>query len=281
MNTKSVFLCSLVLAIYAYTPCGAQQLPVAAAPLGMPPASSSDATTNNPDNGSLTPSNWIRYSQPECCNSIGCDGPIKMELYERSGAAFHMGGGDFPTRLDTAGYELQAGGRSLFFNVPRDAAWVIDLGIVWNSDSSSSSQTIPLNVLVNEAAAGAAANPVRRDIEVTVRHLYRTAASVGLGREWYLWAPADQPGSKWRVGADLGGRIGVVRADFNELTHRTDNMWGAFAAVHSDWEVPCGCCIWTAGVRAEFSYTWTDILQSFNNSDIADISVMLNVGVRF
>ena len=277
MNTKSVFLCSLVLAIYAYTPCGAQQLPVAAAPLGLPPASSSDATSNNADNGSLTPSNWIRYSQPECCNSIGCDGPIKMELYERTGVSFPMGGGDYPQRLNTAGYELQAGGRTLFFNPSRDAAWVIDLGIDFNSDASSSPDPVQLNILVNQGGT----TPVKRDVEVTIRHLYRTAASVGLGREWYLWAPADQPGSKWRVGADLGGRVGVVRADFNEIAHRTDNLWGAYAAIHSDWEIPCGCCIWMAGVRAEFAYTWTDVLQSFNNSDIADISIMLNVGVRF
>jgi hypothetical protein len=102
-----------------------------------------------------------------------------------------------------------------------------------------------------------------------------------VGREWYLWAPADQPGSKWRVGMDLGGRVGVARADFNEITHRTDNLWGAFVAIHSDWEIPCGSCIWMAGVRTEWGYSWMGILQSFNNSDIADLGLMLNLGVRF
>jgi hypothetical protein len=280
MNTKSVFLCSLVLAIYAYTPCGAQQLPVAATPLGAPPALPVDNASTTTETGGLLPSNWIRYSQPECCNSIGCDGPIKMELYERTGASFPMGGGDLPQRLNTAGYEIQAGGRSLFFNVQRDAAWVIDLGVDYNSDASSSHDPVQLNILVNQSGT-TPPTPVKRDIDVTIRHIYRTAASVGLGREWYLWAPADQAGSKWRVGMDLGGRVGVVRADFNEIEHRTDNMWGAYVAVHSDWEIPCGSCIWMAGVRAEWSYTWTDILQSFNNSDIADASILLNVGVRF
>jgi hypothetical protein len=281
MNTKSVFLCSLVLAASAYAPCGAQQLPAAATPLGTPPAASVDTSPPPNEASQFLPSNWIRYSQPECCDSVGCDGPIKSELYERTGASFPMGGGDFPRRLNSAGYEIEGGGRVLFFNVPRDRAWTIDLGITFNSDASDSNQIVPLNILVNEAAAGAAANPVRRDVDVTIRHLYRTAANVALGREFYLWAPADQPGSKWRVGLDLGGRIGVVRADFNEIEHRTDNMWGAFVALHSDWEIPCGSCIWMAGIRTEFNYTWTDVLQFQNNSDIADISLMLNFGVRF
>ena len=113
MNTKSVFLCSLVLAISAYRPCGAQQLPVAATPMGTPPTLPADAISNSNESNQLTPSNWIRYSQPECCNSIGCNGPIKMELYERTGASFNMGGGDIPQRLNTAGYMIEAGGRSI------------------------------------------------------------------------------------------------------------------------------------------------------------------------
>ena len=280
MNTKSVFLCSLVLAVYAYTPCGAQQLPVAATPLGTPPALPADPGSSAIEANSLTPSNWIRYSQPECCNSIGCDGPIKTELYVRTGASFNMGGGDFPQRLNTAGYMLEAGGRVLFFNVPRDAAWVIDLGVSFNSDASSSPEQVQLNILVNQATAPPL-TPVLRDIDVTIRHLYRTSANLGLGREWYLWAPADQPGSKWRVGMDLGGKVGVARADFNEITHRTDNLWAAFVAIHSDWEIPCGSCIWIAGVRAEWGYTWMGILQSFNNSDIGEANILLNFGVRY
>lgn len=280
MNTKSVFLCSLVLAVYSYTPCSAQQLPVAATPLGAPPAVSADAGPPSYESSQFLPSNWIRYSQPECCNSIGCDGPIKTELYERTGASFPMGGGDFPQRLNSVGYTLQGGARVLFFNVPRDAAWVVDMGISFNSDASSSPDPVQLNILVQDGTA-AASDIVKRDIQVTVRHLYRTYANLALGREWYLWAPADQPGSKWRVGMDFGGRYGVARADFNEISHRTDNMWGSFVAVHSDWEIPCGSCIWMAGVRVEWGYTTMGILQSFNDSNIADLGVMLNLGVRF
>ncbi len=124
-------------------------------------------------------------------------------------------------------------------------------------------------------------NPVRRVLNVTVQDLFRTSVDVAVGREWYLWAPANECGSKWRMGLDVGGRVGVATVDFNEIRHRTDNLWGMFVALHSDWEVPCGCCVWMAGVRVEYAYTWMGILQSQNNADIGDIGLMMNFGVRF
>jgi hypothetical protein len=79
----------------------------------------------------------------------------------------------------------------------------------------------------------------------------------------------------------VGGRIGTAKVDFNEIEHRTDNMWGAYVALHTDWEMCCGSCVWFAGARCEYGYTWMSILQSQNNSDIGDMSVLLNLGVRF
>jgi hypothetical protein len=281
MNTKRIVLCSLVLAVSAYAPCGAQQLPVPATPLGALPAPVEDTTVSPGESNSLLPSNWIRYSQPDCCGAPGtCGGPIKSELYFRPGLAFPIGGGDFPRRLNSAGYTLQGGGRVLFFNEPRDKAWVVDLGISFFSDASDSRETVPLNILVQDGTPGAP-NPQRRNLDVTIKHLYRTFANVGIGREYYLWAPADQPGTHWRVGADIGGRIGAAKADFNEIKHRTDNMWGAYVALHTDWEMACGSCVWFVGARCEYGYTWMGILQSQNNSDIGDMSVLLNLGVRF
>ena len=111
--------------------------------------------------------------------------------------------------------------------------------------------------------------------------LSQDSSIVGVGREYYLWGSADQPCNKWRVGADLGGRIGSAKVDFNEIEHRTDNLWGAYVAVHSDWEMPCGSFVWFAGLRVEYGYTWTSILQSQNNSDVGDLAVLINLGVRF
>jgi hypothetical protein len=281
MNTKYRFLCSLVLALTASAPGFTQQLPVASTPFGEAPPASTAPTTVGNESTSLVPSNWIRYSQPDCCEPTGACGPINYELYFRPGASFPIGGGDLPRRLNSTGFMFEAGARVLFFNAPQTAAWNVDLGITYFTDTSDSRETIPLNILVNQAAVGQAPNPVRRNLDVTIRNVFRTSADVALGREFYLWAPANEDGSKWRMGADVGGRLGVVRADFNEIRHRTDNMWGAFVALHTDWEVPCGSCVWIAGARAEYSYTWTGILQSQNNADIGDIGLLMNFGVRF
>ena len=56
---------------------------------------------------------------------------------------------------------------------------------------------------------------------------------------------------------------------------------GVFLAVHSDLEIPCGCCIFQAGLRSEYGYTWADILQRQNNSDVQDINLLFNLGLRF
>ena len=36
-----------------------------------------------------------------------------------------------------------------------------------------------------------------------------------------------------------------------------------------------------AGFRAEWSYTFSEILQGQNNGDVQDVLLMLNLGVRF
>jgi hypothetical protein len=58
-------------------------------------------------------------------------------------------------------------------------------------------------------------------------------------------------------------------------------MGGAYVAVHSDLEYPCGCCIFQLGFRVEWDYTWTDILQSQNKGDLQDLNFLVNLGVRF
>ena len=65
------------------------------------------------------------------------------------------------------------------------------------------------------------------------------------------------------------------------IRHRTDVVGQVFFALHSDVEVPCGCCIFQAGVRVEWDYTWSDILQRQNDSNMQDLNVMINLGIRF
>ena len=83
------------------------------------------------------------------------------------------------------------------------------------------------------------------------------------------------------MGVDVGGRYGTEKLEVTNFRHLTDTNAGVFLAVHSDVEIPCGCCIFQAGLRSEYGYTWSDILQRQNNSDIQDISLLVNLGLRF
>ena len=119
---------------------------------------------------------------------------------------------------------------------------------------------------------------------VTGKSLNETFGNLAVGREWYLWGSAEQDGCcyrNWRVGVDCGGRYGTEKLEVHEITHRTDTIAGLFLAVHSDIEIPWGQVIFQAGVRAEYSYTWSDILQVQNYSDTQDIKVLLSLGLRF
>lgn len=128
---------------------------------------------------------------------------------------------------------------------------------------------------------------------VTVSDLNRTFVNVGFGRDWYLNGPAPTylnaddrggcggGGPVWRVGLDGGGRYGSAKLELHEIHHRTDTIAGAFIGAHADVEVPCGCCIFQAGVRVEYGYTWMDILQQHNDTDLSDVNLLFSAGVRF
>ena len=47
-----------------------------------------------------------------------------------------------------------------------------------------------------------------------------------------------------------------------------------------NWEKPFGNATLFAGLRAEWSYNWMNLLAP-NNSDIIDVNLLMNFGVRF
>src|SRR5262249_44566567 len=118
-------------------------------------------------------------------------------------------------------------------------------------------------------------------IDVTFNRYNRTFVNAAFGREWHLWDPANSDGWMWRAGFDAGPRYGTSKLDLNELPHRTRVIGGAFVSLHTDVEWPCGACIYQAGFRAEYSFTFSEILQDQNNANVHDIMLMLNLGVRF
>jgi hypothetical protein len=231
-------------------------------------------------------SEWLEYPRsPHCCGPVGANGPINSELYVRSGFIFPVGGGALNRNLYN-GWAIEAGGRVLFFNPAIDRAWTIDLGIVniYNNAHGNSQQFTLFNAPVR--VAGPTGTPVITNFPVvsaSPADLNQTFASLSGGREWYLWGTADcgRGAPNWRAGFDAGGRWGTGKLDMHEINHRLDVIGTAFFALHTDIEYPCGCCTPFAGLRGEYGYTWTDLLQHQNRADVPYLGLLFNLGVRF
>jgi hypothetical protein len=243
-------------------------------------------------------SSWIIHNQTDCCSPFGGSGPINTELYVSTGPSLPVAGGFLHKTLET-GWDIQGGGRTLFFNPAVDAAWTADLSIMNIFNHASPNHTFLATGDVSNPPVGQPAGPGVQ-VEGHVRELNRTFVTAALGRELYLNAPANAAGWKWRAGLDIGGRLGTGRADFvpepnqgfigprGGLDHKTDTLYGLEIAIHSDIEIPWGCCTFTYGFRAEWDYTWMDILHPNNvqlvhplNSQLQDLNLLMTFGVRF
>jgi hypothetical protein len=223
-------------------------------------------------------SSWIIHNQTDCCSPFGGSGPINTELYVRTGPSIPVAGGILHHIMET-GWDIQGGGRSLFFNPAVDAAWTADLSLFYIFNHAQPNPKVPLVGNFNSNNPGQPAGPgVTRPI--TLRDLNRTFVNGTLGREWYLNAPANAAGWKWRAGFDMGGGIGSGLLNFVELRHKTDTIYDVLIALHTDLEIPWGCCTFTYGFRAEWDFTWMDVIQK-NNGQLQDVNLLMTLGVRF
>jgi hypothetical protein len=163
----------------------------------------------------------------------------------------------------------------LLFNRAQDCAWTFTAGLSnVNYHGDRPDLHFPVHVFINNGIT-----TTLTKVNVSVRDLNQTFANLGMGREWYLWAPANAPGRAWRIGLDGGGRWGTEKLDLNEIKHLTDTIGGVYAAVHSDLELPLGACTFLAGLRLEWNYTWSDILQA--PSDVMSFNGLISMGIRF
>jgi hypothetical protein len=244
-------------------------------------------------------SSWIIHNQTDCCGPIGGSGPINTELFIRTGPTLPVAGGFLHKVLDT-GWVFGGGGRSMFFNPAVDAAWTADLSLLYFYNHARPNPKILVTADISNPPVGLPAGPGVR-VQGHVKDLNRTFVTAALGREWYLNAPANAAGWKWRAGFDIGGRLGTGVANFalepNQgfigqsnagLEHKTDTLYGLDLSLHTDLDIPWGCCTFTYGFRVEWDYTWMDILQPRNahlaqplNSQLQDVNLLLTFGVRF
>jgi hypothetical protein len=288
MNLKMIGLCGLVLALasasganaqYSKTPTGSSD-PKWIDP--SPAAGSASGSSTTVSTSGL--SNWITWNKPECQCAIGGNGAIRSEIYLRAGPSVPVAGAFFGHTLST-GWDIQGGGRTLFFNTEGDAAWTVDISVSnINNIGQHSDKSVTLHHVIvpgPQSIFGGATSQALPSINVTTRSLNRTFFNLGFGREVYLMGMPEEEGMSWRVGFDGGARYGSVKLETHELMHRTDTIAGAFVALHSDVEYPYGCITLLGGFRLEWAYTWMDILQVQNNSDVQDLNILFTAGIRF
>ena len=168
-------------------------------PSATPPRSTPDgiAPVREVD-GSVGPSAWILYPRsPGCTCPVGGNGPLGWEIYLWNGVSAPISG-NYMGRVMDPGWDIEGGGRTLFYNTTMDAAWVVELG-VGNIHNEAGNRSMPatLTNLANKSVPGT----TTRIVNVTMTGLDRTYGSVGVGREWYIWArpklKAMAPSGAW------------------------------------------------------------------------------------
>jgi hypothetical protein len=228
-------------------------------------------------------SKWITGNDC-CCGPIGRDGPIDLEVYARTGVSLPIESGTFSRTLE-AGWVIEGGARSVFFDQDGEGAWTIDLGLgnVKNQGQHSDLKFPLLHVLVPSptSTVGNQQTVAVPRVNVSIANLNRTYANGSIGREIYLVGCAREPGPNWRAGIDVGGRWGSAKLETHELRHRSKVIYGVFVNLHTDVEIPYGACIFQVGARAEWDHTWTELLQGQNDTDLMDVNFLFTAGVRY
>jgi hypothetical protein len=280
MSHKASFCLAVVLTLAALGAVRGQEGSPAPAPETLPQPAPAPSGEVLPAPSVLTSpmSSWIVHNQANCCEPFGGDGPINMELYIQTGPSIPVAGGILHHIMET-GWDVRGGGRSMFFNPEVDAAWTVDLSLFYIYNHARPNPKVPIVTTAGSTTPGQPAGP-GVTIQATLRDLNRTFVNGALGREWYLNAPANAAGWKWRAGFDMGGGIGSGLVDFVELRHKTDTIYDVLISLHTDLEIPWGCCTFTYGFRAEWDYTWSDLIQR-NNGQLQDVNLLVSLGVRF
>jgi hypothetical protein len=253
-------------------------------------------------------SQWLLYPRmPGCCGPVGLNGPIGYEVFVRSGLAFPIGGGTLAHSLQN-GWYVEGLGRVLFFNPQQDRAWTATLAVgnlnapsrhdvpsfTLNNVSVKTAVPAPntpqaataspqLAALIGQVAAGTPVTITDPSVAASVASYNQTWLALYGGRAWYLVGNADcsRKACNWRIGFDVGGRWATEKVDFNEIEHHTGTAGGVSVAGYSDLEVPFQCAIFYAGLRTQYDYIWTDILQRQNSSNLQTFDLLFTVGVRF
>jgi hypothetical protein len=291
MSAKTVFTCALVVGLAGFQAVRGQGPAVMGSgpngPLGgIPVTVPAGGNEPLPEMQVPTLSTWILNPRGDARGPYGGNGPVRAEVFLRSGVDFPVGGGKFTETLQD-GWSIAFGVRTLCFNTAGDSAWAFDVGFL-NSYNHGKRQDIqfPLSILVPSPIANGAPGRVNFGVDpgvpgVTTADINRSYLTCGLGKEWFRSVAFLPQCWYLRFGVDGGGRYGAESMRFQEIRHRNDTIGALYAAIHSDLEVPVNCGVFFVGLRLEYAYTWSDILQNTTIADVQDLNILFNVGVRF
>ena len=286
MNVKRLML-GILTGLATTAMAHAQSPPTPVPQVQLPtPAQAYPAQTNGP--GQLAydvpgVTHWERHDLKfaNCCNGSTGGSEIGYDVYSRAGVSVPVGFNEAIGRNLSPGFTVEGGARTFFFDRANATAWAIDTGLVNTFNSGvgtfASRETFLLkNLLVPNPITGG--NPVRRDVAVGIRNYNRTFVSLGVGKEWFQGGQDDC--GHWRYGLDVGGRWGSSSIELDRiLPHRTDVVGAFYFAGQAAYEFPLWGALGSIGGRAEWSYTYSDILQ--RSSDTQEINLMLTFAIRF
>jgi hypothetical protein len=225
-----------------------------------------------------------------CGGPVGGNGPLTYEAVMFTGPSLPVAGGSFSGRL-SVGWSVGGNVRTLWFNEPGTAAWVLDLGLSFTYNRGESTPEHRLQVFTPRPrnTAGELEGPDELVVH-TIRGLSRTTLGFGIGRDYFFNGAGFVGGFdalNGRFGVDAGGRWGTSHVDLvplnsveNNYLRRTGITHGVYIGTHLNWEVPMGSWIFTSGVRTEWEYLWTNVIPP-HNGDIVSVNILLTAGIRF
>lgn len=232
-----------------------------------------------------------------CTGPVGANGPLTYELYSINGVTMPVGGSELSGAMKV-GWTTGGGARSLWFRQDHTAAWVFDLGLTYTYNQGQQDKflnvgTPRVSPIVVDPFTGIQTGGERifPDGIATyrLRHLNRTNFNFALGRDWWLNGPASvmtESAGNTRVGADIGGRWGTSTAILVPVLDQGNFLKGGstthsiFIGMHMGWERPVGAWILTCGLRAEWGYTFSNVVAPLG-ADVHDVSLLMTFGARF